>query len=82
MDLVNLKPEGADYLEYYTISFEDVKIEIPVKDVVIPPTPPSSGGRSRNYGGGGGGLVPRDLGTGFGREQVFENDMERRENIK
>jgi hypothetical protein len=33
-------------------------------------------------GGGGGVFIERDLGTGFGREQVFERDMAQRENIQ
>ncbi len=33
-------------------------------------------------GGGGGGFVERDFGTGYGREQVFERDMNQRENIQ
>ena len=42
------------------------------------PEPPTySGG-----GGGGGGFIERDFGTGFGREQIFERDMNQRENIR
>lgn len=76
LDTLNLKPEGANYSEYYVISFEDVKIDVPAKDVVIT-TPVYSGG-----GGGGGGVVRRDPGTGFGREVIYDNGSERRENIK
>jgi hypothetical protein len=54
MDLVNLKPEGADYSEYYTISFEDVKIETPAKDVI---TTPTLGGVTSGGGGRRGGPV-------------------------
>jgi hypothetical protein len=42
-------------------------------------TPTFSGGGGS---GGGGGFIERDLGTGFGREQVFERDMAQRENIQ
>ena len=49
-------------------------IPAPVQDVI---TTPSYGG-----GGGGGGYIERDFGTGFGREQVFERDMNQRENIQ
>ena len=54
-------------------------IETPVGDPpYTEPTPPVySGG-----GGGGGGYIERDFGTGFGREQVFERDMNQRENIR
>jgi hypothetical protein len=54
-------------------------IETPVGDPpYTEPTPPVySGG-----GGGGGGYIERDFGTGFGREQVFERDMNQRENIQ
>ncbi len=48
-----------------------VKIEVPVNPQI------GAGG-----GGGGGGAVERDFGTGMGRERVFDNDMERRENIR
>ena len=45
----------------------------PVKEII--PTP--------SYGGGGGGgYIERDFGTGYGREQVFERDMNQRENIQ
>lgn len=41
----------------------------------VTPTPSTGGG-------GGGGMIPRDYGTGFGRELTFEDGSERRENIK
>ena len=47
---------------------------------IIKETPITGGG-----GGGGrsgGGFIERDFGTGFGREQVFEFDMNQRENIR
>ena len=56
-------------------------IEPPVEEQPTPietiiPTPSFGGG------GGGGGYFERDFGTGFGREQVFERDMNQRENIQ
>jgi hypothetical protein len=55
-------------------------IETPVGDPpYTEPEPPSYSGGG---GGGGGGFIERDLGTGFGREQVFERDMNQRENIQ
>jgi hypothetical protein len=48
-----------------------VRIEVPTNPQV------GTGG-----GGGGGSAVERDFGTGMGRERVFDNDMERRENIR
>lgn len=56
LDKFTFKPEGAEYQEYYVISFEDVTEEIPVLD------PPVLGGGGGMYGGGpsytGGGYNP------------------------
>jgi hypothetical protein len=46
-----------------------------------PPPPPPSGGGSSG-GGSGGGTVTRDRGTGMGREVIYDDGSERRENIK
>lgn len=59
LDSVNLKPEGAEYSEYYVISFEDVVEEIPVKDDVI------LGGTG---GGGNGGIGGGGFGSGIGND--------------
>lgn len=62
------------------IKIEPVKEEPILEDPIKTPiadTPSYSGG-----GGGGGGYIERDLGTGYGREQVFERDMLQRENIQ
>lgn len=63
---------------------EEIKIEpLPAPIEIVTPieeppyTPPYSGG-----GGGGGSYNERDLGTGYGREQVFERDDRQRENIQ
>ncbi len=73
--------------------FEMPVKEIPIEVVTpvdeppyVEPEPPKYepvvvGGGS-NGGGGGGGFIERDFGTGFGREQVFEFDMNQRENIR
>jgi len=61
------------------IKIEPVKEEPILEDPIKTPiadTPSYSGG------GGGGGYIERDLGTGYGREQVFERDMLQRENIQ
>ena len=50
--------------------------EDPIKTPIVD-VPPYTGG-----GGGGGGYIERDFGTGYGREQVFERDMNQRENIQ
>lgn len=49
MDSVTLKGEGAEYGEYYVISFENVSKEVPVQDVII--APPTMGGVSSGGGG-------------------------------
>ena len=61
------------------IKIEPIKEEPILEDPIKTPiadTPSYSGG------GGGGGYIERDLGTGYGREQVFERDMIQRENIQ
>ena len=55
LDSVTLKGEGAKYGEYYVISFENVSIEAPVKDVIV--SPPTMGGVSSGGGGRTGGYV-------------------------
>lgn len=57
---------------------EEPAYQPPVKnEEVIYSAPVSSGG-----GSGGGGFTEADLGSGFGREQVFERDRNQRENIQ
>jgi hypothetical protein len=65
-------------------SLPKLPIETPVGDPpYTEPQPPvySGGGGGGGYSGGGG-FIERDLGTGFGREQVFERDARQRENIQ
>ena len=65
------------------IKIEPVKEE-PIKEII--PTPSEGGGGGGIVGsggsGGGGGTVIRDFGTGGGREVVYDDGSERRENIR
>jgi hypothetical protein len=59
------------------------RIQRPIKDDVEPnPIVIETPGPSTGGGGGGGGYIERDLGTGFGRDQVFEREFNQRENIR
>lgn len=61
----------------------ETPIDYPPYKEPEPPVPqPVIGGGGRGGGGGGGAFIERDLGTGFGREQVFERDAAQRENIR
>jgi hypothetical protein len=43
---------------------------------------PDTGGGSGGGGGGGNYIGEPDLGTGLGRERIYDNDLERRQNIR
>jgi hypothetical protein len=58
---------------------EPQPIEVPPAEPTPIYIPPATGGGT--IGGGGGGFTERDLGTGLGREQLFEGDSNQRENI-
>ena len=63
------------------IKEEPIK-EDPIKTPIADVPPSTGGGGSGGGSGGGGSAIIRERGTGLGREVVYDDGSERRENIK
>jgi hypothetical protein len=80
---IEIKPEPPINIQPIEVPIQSEPIRIIEPPIEPQPAPIETIIPTPSYsGGGGGGYFERDFGTGFGRERIFDADMNQRENIQ